>query len=69
MSGFVDSNCKVVCRLGDYKLLQGKTGNHNGWYPVPGVDDPPVTEDEEKPPKKGYQLFNIRGTLLLFSCL
>ena len=53
----------MAYRWGDYKLLDGNTGPHNGWYPVPGVDDPPVMEEDETPPETGYQLFNIRGMI------
>ena len=53
-------------RQGDYKLLEGYTGEYNGWYPVPGVDDPSAMEDEEPaPPSKELQLFNIKGQPLL----
>ena len=59
-------DCKMALRWKDYKLLDGNTGGRSGWYPVPGVDDAMVMEDEEKPPKTGYQLYNIRGTLTFF---
>ena len=56
----------MALRWKDYKLLDGNTGGRSGWYPVPGVDDAMVMEDEEKPPKTGSQLYNIRGTLTFF---
>lgn len=49
------SNMAAI-RYGNYKLLHGNTGSHNGWYPVPGMG-----EDEEAPapPKNSYQLYDI----------
>nr|KAG5692150.1 hypothetical protein BaRGS_020698 [Batillaria attramentaria] len=53
------SNMAAI-RMGDYKLLQGSTGGHNGWYPVPGVDDVHVEENDYKPPNNTNQLFNVK---------
>ena len=49
--------------MGDYKLIKGSPGTHNGWYPPPNLNHDVTFVDDVTKVKNmsDYMLFNVKG--------